>query len=433
MANTSKIFTIIRHEYLTKVRTKGFIIGTILGPLAIIILIGATILVTSLSMETGIKKIAVLDKFGKIGSRLVASDTARYFLTTLSEKELKLQVLNEEIDGFLVIPENILKEYEVTVYTRGGGGIAFVERLQSSVGHFTRIERLKNEGLDEGVIGLVENDVKIETEKITEEGIEKDHTESFAILGYILGFTIYMFMFIYGNFVSRGVIEEKANRIIEVIASSAKPFQIMMGKVVGIGLVGLTQILFWILLLVGLVYVGQPLLLNFMSGPEIMQSPMMTPEQMETQAQFGMLKDFIGSGIIIGFIFYFLSGYFVYSTLFAAIGSAVDQEQDAQQLMTPVTILIIIPMIFISVVMTNPDSTISVIISLIPFFTPILMIVRIAATQVPIWQIALSGILMISTFFACVWIAARIYRVGILMYGKKPSIKDLIKWIRLAK
>ncbi|MFH1050804.1 MAG: ABC transporter permease [bacterium] len=430
---SSKIFTIIKHEYITKVKTKGFIIGTILGPLALIVVIGAVVLVTVLSMDTGIKKIAVLDKYGKIGSQIVNADTTRYYLTNQSETELKKQVLNEEIDGFLVLPDNIMQVNKATVYTRGGGGIGFIESIESSVGHFTRIERLKNAGLEEGVIDIVERNVKIETEKITETGVEQDHTQAFAVLGYVLGFAIYMFMFIYGSFVSRGVIEEKANRIIEVIASSAKPFEIMMGKVVGIGMVGLTQILFWIILMIAIVYIGQPLLMHLMSEPELMTQGMMTPEQIETQQHFGMVKDFLSSGILVGFLFYFLSGYFVYSTIFAAIGSAVDQEQDAQQLMTPISMLIIIPMLFISVVMTNPDSSISIILSLIPFFTPILMIVRIAATQVPFWQVALSVILMIGTFFGCIWIASRIYRVGILMYGKKPSIKDLIKWVRLAK
>jgi ABC-2 type transport system permease protein len=433
MNKSSKIFTIIKHEYITKVKTKGFIIGTILGPLAIVIILGAIVLVTMLSMDSGIKKIAVLDRFGKIGPQLVAHDTSRFYLTNQSETELKKQVLSEEIDGFLIIPENILETYTATIYTRGGGGIGFIESIESAVGHFTRIERLKKAGLETNVIDIVEKNVSIDTQKITEEGTQTDYAESFAVLGYILGFAIYMFMFIYGSFVSRGVIEEKANRIIEVIASSAKPFEIMMGKVVGIGLVGLTQVLFWIFLMMIIVFAGQPLLTGLISQPALVTQGMMTPEQVEIQQQFGMAKDFIGSGILIAFLFYFLSGYFVYSTIFAAIGSAVDQEQDAQQLMTPISMLIIIPMLFISVVMTNPDSTVSVILSLIPFFTPILMIVRVAATQVPFWQIALSVVLMIATFFGCIWVASRIYRVGILMYGKKPSIKDLIKWVRLAK
>jgi ABC-2 type transport system permease protein len=431
MNKNSKIFTIIRHEYLTKVRTKGFIIGTILGPLAIIIVLAAVVFVALLSEDSGIKKIAVIDYSNLIGEKLIAADTSRYYSTNKTEQELSRLVLREEIDGYLVLPEDIVLSNKARVFTRGGGGLAFIENIESQVGHLNRIERLKASGLDISVINVVEQSFKVETEKITEKGTEKDYTEGYAVLGYVLGFAIYMFMFIYGSFVSRGVIEEKANRIIEVLASSARPFEIMMGKIVGIGLVGLTQVLFWIIMIVGLVYIGQPLLMHFLSDPAMLSPGMMSPEQVEVQANMGMLKDFVNPFIIIAFLFYFLSGYFIYSTIFAAIGSAVDQEQDAQQLMTPVTMLIVIPMLFISVVMSNPDSTISVVLSLIPFFAPILMIVRIAATQVPFWQIATSVILIIGTFFGLVWLASRIYRVGILMYGKKPSLKDLAKWVRI--
>jgi ABC-2 type transport system permease protein len=430
--NPSKIKTIIRHEYITKVKTKGFVIGTILGPLALIALIAVIVLVAIISEDSGIKKIAILDKTEIIGKQMVEEDGERFYLTNKPEKVLSQEVLEGKLEGYLVLPEALLDENKAVVYTRGGGGIAFIERIENLVRHFTRLERLKREGLDPEVINIAQRSVDIETIKITEKGAEKDYTEGFAVLGYVLGFAIYMFMFIYGSFVSRGVIEEKANRIIEVIASSAKPFEIMMGKVVGIGLVGLTQVLFWIILFVGLIYAGQPILIHFLSDPEMMTHGMMNQQQMQVQHNFGMMKDFISPGIIISFVFFFLSGYFVYSTIFAAIGSAVDQEQDAQQLMMPVSMLIIIPMLFIGVIMANPDSLISVILSLIPFFAPILMIVRIAATEVPVWQIVLSVVLMISTFFGAVWVASKIYRVGILMYGKKPSIKDLIKWVRLS-
>jgi len=365
--NPSKIKTIIRHEYITKVKTKGFVIGTILGPLALIALIAVIVLVAIISEDSGIKKIAILDKTEIIGKQMVEEDGERFYLTNKPEKVLSQEVLEGKLEGYLVLPEALLDENKAVVYTRGGGGIAFIERIENLVRHFTRLERLKREGLDPEVINIAQRSVDIETIKITEKGAEKDYTEGFAVLGYVLGFAIYMFMFIYGSFVSRGVIEEKANRIIEVIASSAKPFEIMMGKVVGIGLVGLTQVLFWIILFVGLIYAGQPILIHFLSDPEMMTHGMMNQQQMQVQHNFGMMKDFISPGIIISFVFFFLSGYFVYSTIFAAIGSAVDQEQDAQQLMMPVSMLIIIPMLFIGVIMANPDSLISVILSLIPF------------------------------------------------------------------
>ena len=431
MAKYSKISTIIKHEYFSKVKSKGFIIGTILGPLAIILIFAIIVFVAVISTESGMKKIAVLDHSNLIGLQLQQSDTSSFYLTTLNQESLSEKVKKEEIDGYMKIPENILESNKIKVVTKGGGGINFINKIESKINYFVRLEKLKLYGVESKLIDKIESRVQVDTEKITEEGHEKDFTEAYAVLGYVLGFIIYIFMFIYGSFVSRGVIEEKANRIIEVIASSAKPFEIMMGKILGIGLVGLTQVLFWIILLIALLVTAQPVLMSILSDPNMMMQGMMTPQQVEVQENMGIIFNFISPGIIFGFIFYFLSGYFIYSTLFAAIGSAVDQESDAQQLMTPVTMLIIIPMLFISVIMTNPDSTVSIILSLIPFFTPILMIVRIAATQVPIWQILLSVILILLTFFTSVWIASRIYRIGILMYGKKPTFKDLIKWIKI--
>ncbi len=426
----SKIGTIIQHEYITKTRTKGFIIGTFLGPLMLAAVLGVMVLAVYLSTESAAKKIAVIDETNKIGEKFIESEEGQFYLTKASEEELKKKVRSEEIDGYILIPEDIITENEAKLYTRGGGGLAFFEKLESKLNHYVRLERLSNEGISPDVIDLVQRDVIIETDKITEKGVERDYAKSYAWIGYALGFAIYMFMFIYGSFVSRGVIEEKANRIIEVLASSARPFEIMMGKVLGIGLVGLTQILLWIVMFIGLVYLGQPLLMSLMDAPQAMQPAMMSPQQQEVNAQFMAIKDFISGGILLAFVFYFLAGYFMFSTLFAAIGSAVDQEQDAQQLMTPITMLIVIPMLFIGVIMSNPDSNISIILSLVPFFSPILMIARIAATNVPIWQIALSVVLMLGSFLVAVWIAARIYRIGILMYGKKPRFRDLAKWIR---
>jgi ABC-2 type transport system permease protein len=207
----------------------------------------------------------------------------------------------------------------------------------------------------------------------------------------------------------------------------------MFGKVVGIGAVGLTQVLFWLLLLVILFAAGGSIASMFIGGQEMSA---MAEGAASTQPQGAEIIKFfnnftISPWLIVAFLFYFLSGYFIYSSLFAAVGSAVDQEQDASQLSMPVALPIIIPIMFIPNVMNNPDGTLATVLSLIPFFTPILMIARVAATDVPLWQIALSVVLLAGTFLLCLWVAAKIYRVGILMYGKKPTFKDLIKWFKL--
>ncbi len=436
----SKIWTIISHEYLSKITSKGFIIGTLLAPLAIVLIYGVIIAVTIMSQNKTALKLAVIDKSGEIGAELVSRDTSIFYLSDLSEDVLKNNVLTEKIDGYISIPQNFLLTGEITVYTRGGGGLGFINVLENNSEDILVKRKLTDIGASVELMNILDKGVNITTKKITEEGAKQDYSEVLAIMGYMMGFIIYALMFTYGAFVMRGVIEEKANRIVEVLASSAKPFEIMFGKVVGIGAVGLTQVLFWLIILVVLFTVGGAIASQYLSPQDIaknvataqqMQAMQPMPEQNE---MLSMLKNFsISPWVIVAFLFYFLAGYFIYSSLFAAVGSAVDQEQDAAQLQLPVTLPIIIPILFISSVMSDPNGTLSTVLSLVPFFSPILMIARIAAAEVPIWQIALSVVLLFITFLACLWFAAKIYRVGILMYGKKPTFKDIIKWFLLAK
>lgn len=434
MKTKSKIGTIIMHEYLSKIKSKGFIIGTILAPLGIILIYGVIILVAVMSADQTTKKLAIVDYTERIGAMLVERDTSKFFLTDLTEVELSKKVLQGEIDGYLVLPSDFAQRGTATVYTSGGGGLGFVTLIERNTKDIIVNLRLNEIGADDSIKELVNRGVSLTTMKVTQEGAKDDYSQVFAIMGYMMGFVIYGLMFTYGAFVMRGVIEEKANRIVEVIASSARPFEIMMGKVIGIGAVGLTQVLFWILLMAIFVAFGGSIAAGFMGTPDMAEMGAASANVPDQNGLIEMLNNIsISPWLIVAFLFYFLAGYFIYSTLFAAVGSAVDQESDAAQLQIPVTLPIIIPILFITNVMANPDGTLAVILSLIPFFTPILMIARIAATTVPIWQIALSVVLLAITFFGCLYIAAKIYRVGILMYGKKPTFKDMIKWFKLAK
>ncbi|MBE2190196.1 MAG: ABC transporter permease [Desulfobulbaceae bacterium] len=431
MKTKSKIGTIIKHEYLSKIKSKGFIIGTILAPVGIIVIYGIIILVAVMSADQTTKKLAIVDYTERIGAMLVERDTSKFFLTDLKEAELNEKVLTGEIDGYLVMPKDFAEKGAATVYTSGGGGLGFVTLIERNTEDIIVNLRLDEIGADESVKALVNRGISLSTMKVTQEGAQDDYSQVFAIMGYVMGFVIYGLMFTYGAFVMRGVIEEKANRIVEVLASSVKPFEIMMGKVIGIGAVGLTQVLFWIVLMGIFVAFGGSIAAGFMGTPDMATAG---AEMQDQNAMIEMLNNIsISPWLIVAFLFYFLAGYFIYSTLFAAVGSAVDQESDAAQLQIPVTLPIIIPIMFIANVMSNPDGTLAVVLSLIPFFTPILMIARIAATSVPIWQIALSVVLLAATFFACLYFAAKIYRVGILMYGKKPTFKDMVKWFKLAK
>jgi ABC-2 type transport system permease protein len=270
-------------------------------------------------------------------------------------------------------------------------------------------------------------------------------------LAYILGFLMYMLVFIFGSQVMRGVIEEKTSRVVEVIISSVKPIQLMMGKIVGIALVGLTQFLIWIVLTVGIAGVLKSTMLSDINISEISQSvpqnmmaagdnqaaasdevakaATVSPELLEFSKMFDSAMNQPWVLIIVSFIFYFITGYLLYASVFAAIGSAVDNETETQQFMLPVTIPIILALMVAMGTMQNPESSISFWFSMIPLTSPIVMMARIPF-GVPYWQIAVSMLLMLVTFAAFVWMAAKVYRTGILMYGKKTSWKEMWKWLR---
>lgn len=431
---TNKIKIVLKHEYLSKVKTKSFLIGTFVAPLAIVALFGVMIAATVIFKDTTERKLAIVDQTNYLGQKLVDTDTSKYYLTDKSENDLIKLTENAEIDGYVLLKKDILDSGEVPIYTQGGGGIGFVTLIERNLGRIVRKERLTRSGTPVEVIKLVDSGIEIKTQKVTKEGIKDDKTQVLAYVGYALGFVIYMLMFLYGNHIFRSVLEEKSNRIIEIIVSSAKPFDILLGKVLGIGLVGLTQVFAWIAIVVLLLtFAGQIAGAFIDIDPQALQAGM-SAQEAQTQQVEKMLSGIpeISPWLGIGFVFYFLSGYFIYSCLFAAVASAVDNEQDAQQYMVPITIPIIIPIALIPMIMANPDSVPAVAASLFPFFSPILMIVRVASTQVPIWQILTSVVLLISTFFGIMWFTAKIYRIGILMTGKKPTIKDFYKWIKMS-
>ncbi len=426
----NKIGVIIAHEYRSRVRAKWFIVSTLLAPFGLALLIVIPVIAALLAGDGTEGKIALMDRTGLIAPDVVASDTSRFELAgARSERDLASAVRDEILQAYVVIPENILDSGTATMYSRGGSGIAFSASIEGALEPVVTRARLTQRGTDTSVISLVEQGVRVVGLKQTDEGVKADASEASAVLGYVSGFVIYMLIFLYGSMVMRGVVEEKANRIIEVIASSARPFEIMMGKVVGIGLVGLTQLAAWFAL-------GS--LVTTVAGVALSSSlPAPDPSNPMTQggglsavlAQEGIALPEIQIVSVLMFIFNFFAGYFLYASLFAAVGSAVDQEADAGSLTFPVTLPVMITMLFIGNVIAAPNGTLATVLSLIPLFSPILMTVRVAATNVPWWQLVLSIMLSIGAFFGAIWLASRIYRIGMLSYGKKPSFKEIARWI----
>jgi ABC-2 type transport system permease protein len=449
----NKISVIIKREYITRVRKKSFIIMTILAPLLMAgIIIVPTLLMMNQSGE--FKKIAVIEDKSDLFKGVIKNtkDAEFVYLENTKLEDLKKSFETAGYYGILYIsPEIINTPNAVQLISKQQPPIGLLQYIENALKKEIERQKLlayKIENLNE-IMKNVETNVSIQTIKIDSTGAVKKTSTGIAMaLAYILGFLMYMLVFIFGAQVMRGVIEEKTSRVVEVIISSVKPFQLMMGKILGIALVGLTQFFIWIMLTLGIVTVLKTTILQKTNLTEITQAApqnMMTADKGSTAgagqsaevspqlAEFSKMFDSAMNQpwglIIISFIFYFATGYLLYASVFAAIGSAVDNETETQQFMLPVTIPIILGLMVAMGTMQNPESPLSFWCSMIPLTSPIVMMARIPF-GVPYWQIAVSMALMLITFAFFVWMAAKVYRTGILMYGKKTSWKEMWKWLR---
>ncbi len=444
----NKINIIIAREYLSRVKKKSFIVMTILGPLLFAALMIAPAWIASME-DTEVKTIAVIDSSGLFEKRLPETEYIKF--TYLQNQSVDKVRENFEESGYyalLHIPHVITYVPNgVQLYSNKQAGFGLTSHISGSIEKIVEQQKMKAAGVDEEVLQSIRTDVNIRTIQWTKDGEERESSTAVTtILGYISGFLIYMFIFMFGAQVMRGVIEEKTSRIVEIIVSSAKPFQLMMGKIVGLGLVGLTQFLLWVVLTLGLVTVGKAALFPELSTPdtqEVVAQNIMSQqaggEQMAEAAEiaspdkieqiFSAIEQINFVTVIGAFLFYFLGGYLLYSSLFAAVGAAVDNETETQQFMLPITIPLILGFIIMMNAVQNPQGPLAFWGSIIPFTSPIVMMVRIPF-GVPIEDFLLSAGLLVITFMGTTWLAGKIYRIGILMYGKKINYKELWKWIR---
>ncbi|MGA9771071.1 MAG: ABC transporter permease [Blastocatellia bacterium] len=429
-----KVLVIIKREYMVRVRTKAFLIGTIISP----VLMLALVILPGLLAATGggNRDVTVLDQsgdsklFDSIKSRVEgrsmgADETAdkrgpsgtRYILSQKivpPEQDIEEIIKTDYSQGgekdsdraYLILPPNVLNDGRPEYRAKNTSDFS-IRALEGAISAAVTERKLSQAGLDEAKIRSYTRPVDLKTNKLGATGEAQEDGGNSFIVGFVMLFFIYMSVLFYGLFVMRGVIEEKQSRIVEVVISSVKPMQMMMGKLIGIGLVGLTQIGIWALSAGAL----------SMFGASIFSSR-------------GVTFPHIPLSLLVCFVIYFVLGYFLYATLYAMVGSTVSSEEDAQQAQLPVTLLIIVPMMIFGMVMANPNSTSSIVLSMVPFFAPTLMMMRIAIINPPVWQILLSMAIMVITIVGCVWVAAKIYRVGILMYGKRPSIAELGRWLR---
>lgn len=439
----NKILLIIQREYFSRVKKKSFIVMTFLTPL----LIAGVYALIGYFTYKGIKdthdSVAVVSDNKTLTEQLQTDKNTSYTYLKLSLEEAKKDLNKSDYDYILYLPEFTLEEPKgIELFGAKQAGMSLNRRISGDIEELIRTQKLKQSGISQADLDKLKTEVDITTKKIAETGDEKESSAgASSFIAFTAGIMMFMFIMLYGVQVMRGVIEEKTSRIIEVMVSSVKPFQLMMGKIIGIALVGLTQFMLWIVLTLAIstaavsIFVSKDDVKEIAAAQTQSQVTQANPQMAAAATQAGPIGDIQKSlagldisKIVFVFIFFFLGGYLFYSALYAAIGSAVDSETETQQFMMPVMLPLLLGYaLSLSVVTNDPYGSTAFWLSMVPFTSPIAMVVRIPY-GVPTWELALSMAVLVAGFVATVWIAGRIYRVGILMYGKKTTFKEMFKW-----
>jgi ABC-2 type transport system permease protein len=457
------IKTVISREYTTRVKKKSFLVTTFVVPILFAAMMVVVFLIMGNTKERKMD-VAVVDQSGIVMSHLESGDRVTY--TDYSSEvpdSIKAHLKDYGKDALVVVSplDSVKKTVSVQAYSKDPLGVEFTGGLSRKVDDAVEEYRIAQYGIDNlpQIMEDVKSNVKVSEYTLDESGKENvSESGIYMIISMLLGIIIWMFIMMFGGQVMSSVIEEKSSRVVEVLISSVKAVDLMFGKIIGIALVALTQFLLWIVLTVVLtsaasMFMGKDMLKSFSGDPQMMaQTVGMTPEQMEAiggvvaatdttateainsqpdglQTVMSTLSNIPWTKLIISFLIFFILGYLLYASLYAAIGSAVESVEDTQQLQMPITIPLMIAYLVILMAFQNPDSPVVVWTSMIPFTSPIVMLARIPY-GVPMWQLVLSIALLFFTFVGCAWLSAKIYKVGILMFGKKSTFKDLWKWLK---
>lgn len=435
-----KLKLIILREYMSIVGRRSFIVMTLLIPVIMILCMALPAAIGYFNNSASeAQTVAVIDESGRYGGA-IADDELYHFVPLRADTVANPHDFYKKADGQLaavvVIPADVDSTAAVTVYSENTINLALKERIARHLSDTLTRARVASYGVP-GLQKMMDDanvSVDLKSVKWNAEGDEsQSSTEVALVVGLILAFLTYMFVLLYGAMIMNGVIEEKTNRIVEVIVGSCKPFQLMMGKIIGVALVGLTQLAIWVVIMV---VVGG--VLSAIFGPAALSatSPNGAAAMAAAADDFDMaaVMQAVSSVnyvyILVSFVFYFIGGYLLYASLFAGFGSAVDQASDASQATTPIIMIMVVALYAGMACIENPGGPMAVWCSMIPFTSPVVMMVRLPY-DVPLWQLVLSIVLLYATAAACVWLAARIYRTGILLYGKKHSFKEIMRWIKL--
>lgn len=433
----NKIGLILFREFITRVRKPSFLIMTLLGP--VLIAGGITLTVYLGMQDSGDHHVLVVDEAHLIEGKLRGNDKLHFFVDhqTWTDSAFKASPYTVMVE----VNEDILNTNTVLFFYKELPSLSVQRVISNELEKVLELAKLQGENIEEEAYRRVRKPLVVkmfDIEKVGEESLEQER----AGIGFFFGYFMFIFIFLYGVQVMRGVMEEKQSRIVEVLISSVKPFQLMMGKITGIALVGFVQFILWIVITTTLVSAGSALLLKDRFDPKTLaETPMTREVQQQLGEQVAAVPDVNDVKILkaLGkidipltlamFLFYFIGGYLLYASLLAAIGSAVDSEADTQQFMFPVTLPMIVALVIAQMAVYNPSSPAVLWCSLIPFTSPVVMMVRVAMGNAPAWQLALSMLLLVATFIGTTWLAGRIYRTGILMYGKKVTWKELGRWL----
>lgn len=436
----SNVSIIIQREFNERVRKKSFIITTLLMPVLMIGLMIAPALIMEYSRGDQ-KRIAVIDESGLVAPQLQSDEELAFEGTDLSTEEARKQLT--DYFAILYIGGDILgNPNNVRLYANSSSSLSVEGNITGQIERIIEAEKLKGYNIEnlQQILDEVKTTVTMQTfrnDKSQEEDTQAQSSVVATVLGYVLGFILYMFLLIYGSMVMQSVIEEKNNRVLEVMVSSVRPFDLMLGKILGVASVAVVQVLLWGVLIVGVGTLALPHLMpaDVMAGAQAMQQGVpdagslsdMNPEMLQAVAAMTDVGYILK--IFASLILFVLGGYLLYSAMFAAVGSAVDNVQDASQLQMPITLPIILALLMMLAVIKDPNSQMAFWFSMIPFTSPVVMMARIPY-DIPLWEIGLSLVLLYASFIGMVWFAAKIYRVGIFMYGKKPTLKEMFKWVR---
>ncbi|MGD2069201.1 MAG: ABC transporter permease [Gemmatimonadota bacterium] len=413
----SAVWAVIRREYVQRVRSKWFLITTFAAPLLFLLMTLAPIYLGSRG-ERAQRRLVVVDRTGSLFERLLAPleeagfEVERGSVDPEAEGDLRRRAAAREIGGYVILDDATLARGTVRYVGRSAPSALRQLAFQQTVARAVLEERLG--GTDADVAALLSGG-EIQVEVLGEEG--RGFEDPSFVRVYVGTFLLYMIVLLYAVGVMRSVLEEKTSRIVEVVISSIRPWHLMLGKILGVGAVGLTQLAVWVGLGFLTVLAGVPALLA--ARPDLVQ--------LQDVSQY-----LPGAGFLGLFLIFFLGGYFIFSGLYAAVGAMCNNEQEAQQTQVPVVLLLMTPAVLLIAVMQDPSSSMAVTLSLVPFFSPVIMFARAAMGAAPVWQVVLSVVLMAATVVAIAWVAGRIYKTGILMAGKRPTLPELVRWVREA-